>query len=96
MDQISLQGFHWLEKYFVELALVFGSASAVQYYDRFHQSILYITYALLQPEYNIIHHILDKNEKGFSTYRNIAKEKRMEEKRDSLNSQEERYLRKKK
>lgn len=37
-DHLFLQGFYWLDRYFVETSQIFGARSSVPNYDRFHKS----------------------------------------------------------
>lgn len=59
LNQLRLQGFRWLSKLFIEAFLVFGAASSVPNYDRFHRSIIYITLAIANPEPDSLFHCLD-------------------------------------
>ena len=58
-DQLRLQGFFWLGKYWVELRQVFGAVSAVYNYDRLHFCVSLIAQILSKIDQDDLHRTLD-------------------------------------
>ena len=59
LEDLRLQGFQWLGKYFVELRQIFGAKSAVANYDIFGNTVLTITAAICGIPEKWIHRTLD-------------------------------------
>ena len=58
-DQWRLQGFRWLQKYFIDTRLMFGSKSAVPNYDNLHAAIVIIAIVHSTVDLDDIFRILD-------------------------------------
>ena len=59
LDDFRLQGFCWLQKYFVELKQIFGAKTAVANFDIFGNTILSLAVAGTNFPKNFIHRCLD-------------------------------------
>ena len=52
LEDLHLQGFCWLGKFFVETSLIFGSASSVGSFNRFHEHLV-VDVVLPQLKYSV-------------------------------------------
>ena len=84
-DEVWMQGFKWLEKYFFELCLVFGGISSAGLYDRLAKVILWIALTIADfPHHLCVQHLDDvcaaspamsgTIEKFYETYREVCLE----------------------
>ena len=56
---LRLQGFSWLNKYFVELSLVFGSVNSVEAFDNLGELVLNLACLSSKFPKNLTHRTLD-------------------------------------
>ena len=59
LDDLRLQGFQWLNRYFVELRQIFGAKTAVANFDVLGNSILTLTKAICKLPNEMVHRTLD-------------------------------------
>ena len=59
-SDLRLQGFSWLDKYFVELRLIFGATTAVTNYDVLSNTVATLAKAECEIAAHLLHRILDE------------------------------------
>ena len=59
VEDLRLQGFSWLDRYFVELSLVFGSVNSVEAFDNFGELVLSLACILSSFPRTLTHRTLD-------------------------------------